>query len=403
MAPSTSPTIHNFTLKKYSKFDHNSWSHHPYRTDLSITFIEATTGSTNQDIDIIIHWKGSHIDKYTLFMNDKVKTSILVKSPNIGIKQCVSGSGDLIFRFQISLVDDAEFEKCRMFLQICELKHAHSPSAVEGCVKQDLDFSSQVRESPESLKLPYSNGKGNLNNKRDAFLTNIMSFSQPNTPHYGDKKLIFDMHSQVPLQHQLQLFESQSQTCPQQQLQSVLQQQEELASKKERPIYFPTCVEGLPFTQPIYHSQTASQPQGIPSQTQQSTKNSMPLQQMQHQFLNWQQQLMPQQNMSQQRQNYQASIQPQQSAPPVSHLTFSQHPLPDFQGSFLAQNSQKSVHVLDTSVNSVDPIPFVPVNDLKDLESLTDSELRALISKQCQSDQFRNFVKRLDKIIEKNS
>lgn len=403
MSSNTSPTIHNFTLKKYSKFDHNSWSHHPYRTDLSITFIEATTRSTNQDIDVIVHWKGSHIDKYTLFMNDKVKTSILVKSPNIGIKQCVLGSGDLIFRFQISLVDDAEFEKCRMFLQICELKHAHSLGAVEECVKQDLDFSSQVRDNAESLKLPYFNGKGNLNTKRDAPLTNIMLFLQPVLPHDGDKKLIFDMHLQVPLQHPLQLLEFKLQTCSQQHLQQVLQQLEELASKKERPIYFPTCVEGLPFTQPIYHSQTAQQPLELPSQTQQSTQNSMPLQQMQHQFLNWQQQLMPQQNMSQHRQNCQTSIQTQQSAPPVSHLTFSQPPLPDFQGLSLAQNSQKSAHVSDTSTKSVDPIPFIPVNDLKDLESLTDSKLRALISKQCQLDQFRNFVKRLDKIIEKNS
>ncbi|CAL1201135.1 unnamed protein product [Candida parapsilosis] len=383
MTAITTPVIHNFTLKKYSKFDHDKWIHQPYRTDLSITFIETAT-INNKDVDVIVHWKGSSIDKFTLFLTDKVKTSVLVKSPNIGVKQCIVSTDNLILRFQISLVDDAEFEKCRQFLQ-SKFQQTSGLNTIDGSTRQVQDISSQVRQEMKQLASFSSN---TINSLASEQLLNIVSFSQPAPVAIGNEESMFDLQSQIL---------SQKQSQPQVSLhQSEQKQTQRLAELS------PQNIQG---SQTAIQSQNTWQAQEIgTSQQEPQMQNPLTLQQLQQQFLKWQQ------NLVQQSHGYRVLPQsPLHCAFPIESYNLSQSP-PELQqhrvlqqSQFYVQEPQNPTHALDTSTSSTNQVPSITINDLVELETLSDSQLNALIHRQCQSVQFRDFVKRLDKIMEKNS
>ena len=128
------------------------------------------------------------------------------------------------------------------------------------------------------------------------------------------------------------------------------------------------------------------------------------LQQLQQQFLKWQQ------NLVQQSHGYRVLPQsPLHCAFPIESYNLSQSP-PELQqhrvlqqSQFYVQEPQNPTHALDTSTSSTNQVPNITINDLVELETLSDSQLNALIHRQCQLVQFRDFVKRLDKIMEKNS
>ena len=402
MPSDATATIHNFTLKKYSKFDHNTWTHHPYRTDLSITFIEpAHLATTKEDIVVIVYWKGSPIDKYTLLINGKVKTSILAKSPSIGIKQTVVSSGDLMFRFQISLVDDVEFEKCHELLKKCTFQLANR---TEGYKNNGLDNRKEMGE----LNTPL-NYNSQFPNQKSCIL--LPQHTVSNTAHDSQ---ILEMDLQQPSQHihhqsfdlQLQHF-SQQQQQQQPQLLMLLQQVQPPTTQGYMQQQKFTCSQPTQSAQsfinlpPNMYSRTTQPIQNIQgpcnnnSQLQQHTQSQISLQQLQQQFLQWQQQ--NQQNL--------ASTQLPQFVQPNTVYTQSPTNQPP-QTTLPIQNQpttlplQSSTQTPNTSVSSIDPTPFIAINDLNDSESLTDAELSELITKQCHLAQFRAFVKRLDKILE---
>ncbi|KAI5970421.1 hypothetical protein CANMA_000584 [Candida margitis] len=390
MPSTSSPHIHNFTLKKYSKFTHNTWSHHPYRTDLSITFIQPAkdgggSSNTDKDIEVVVHWKGVPVDKYTLFVNDRVRTSILVKSPNIGIKQChLTKSGDLIFRFQISLVDDAEFEKCHSFLRSCQFKHTNSLNMAEAGLYQGSDASSQIRQEVASLNFPHSPPTGNntQSSLRHVYLTDTLPYSPPKSTQFKETDKVSDLLQQNFSQHSVQsLWPSQIQACLQ-----------------------PSRATQLALdSQTIQYGQELTSQSVEPTQTQSSSQ-----QQLQQQFLQWQQ------NYQQQlTPNYSKLPQPhhfQQFVPPISEKPLPQPPsmsqqsnLQNFQPPSVIHGSQATEKASETSTTLIDSIPLISINNVEDLKYLTDSELSTLIKRQCQSSEFRNLVKRLDNILEKNS
>lgn len=396
MPSDATATIHNFTLKKYSKFDHNTWIHHPYRTDLSITFIEpAHLATTKDDIVVIVYWKGSPIDKYTLIINDKVKTSILTKTPSIGIKQTVVSSGDLMFRFQISLVDDGEFDKCHEVLKRCTFQETNwSEEYKNDGVNRNVSSNYNTQFTNPNLSLiesalflqPMASAVMGVSQSLDLDLQQLSQ--QTHNP-------LFDLQQQQPPQLLMFLQPPKSQSCLQ--MRSNTQcfnhfQSTSFTQSAQDCMDLQRSMQGFNYSQPTQPIQTVQPQSSYNLQLQQHTQSQLSLQQLQQQFLQWQHQ--NQQNL--------ASTQLPQFIPPNPLYTQSQpaQPTPIIQNQPATQPSQSSTQIPNTSVSSIDLTPIIAINDLNDLDSLTDSQLSALITEQCHMAQFRAFVKRLDKILE---
>ncbi|KAI5966185.1 uncharacterized protein KGF55_000494 [Candida pseudojiufengensis] len=142
-------SIQNFTITKFSKFESENWYHYPQRSNLSITFNDK---KENDEIQVVIQYKGSNLKEIILFNNntEKVVTSLLAKSPCIGIKQKNKQNGNLLSRFQISLIDDNEFRNCLLYLKSCKFNENGYKSNDETCSELSIVTNMTDQKSTQS-------------------------------------------------------------------------------------------------------------------------------------------------------------------------------------------------------------------------------------------------------------
>ncbi|RCK65782.1 hypothetical protein Cantr_01548 [Candida viswanathii] len=102
------PQVYNFNINKFSVYQRDkTWQHFPQRSELSISFIR----DQSDEISVVVHWRGTNLDSFSLLVTDKCVTTVLCKSPSIGVKQC-DKYGNILKRFQISFTEDNEYTKC---------------------------------------------------------------------------------------------------------------------------------------------------------------------------------------------------------------------------------------------------------------------------------------------------
>ncbi|KAI3403988.2 hypothetical protein KGF56_003255 [Candida oxycetoniae] len=348
-------SINFFKINKYSTFRQNTWVHFPQRTDLSINFLQKT-----DEIEVLIQWKGTNLDRHILFLTAKVTTSILRKSPCIGVKQCDS-LGKILFRFQISLENDAEFVKCSEMFENLKLNSSQGTTTQESQrgetsaiilpESQPGFVASQVQSRLVQSQEQTWNSKTNANQE-----PNILSQIQTPTPPQQSSK-------SQPI-HQLQSNKSQSIH----QLQSSKSQSIHHLQTNCTPLYMEPLPQPQPQVHPLFLSMAAL--------SQQSYLNS-------HNSINYQSQ--PLETLHPTSNQYQP------------HQQFSIFPTTQYHNA----NSQTEAKLSHAQVWS-QPIKMFPQTLLNHQEGafpVTDKELRLLIRKQCSSKEFRDFVKRLDRVL----
>ncbi|CAI5758665.1 unnamed protein product [Candida verbasci] len=287
-----------FNINKFSIMKGDSWHHYPQRSELSINMVKAMV-----DFNVEVQWKGAILDKFMLNMDDKCVTTLLSRFPCIGLKQS-DINGSILVRFQISLVNESDFEKCCKFLQ------------------QEL--------------------KANVNNK----LNDPISSQQFQNDNSQSSHLHLPVTS--PQQNILHPNSNQSQNYNNVNLDQLIQALSNATNSQS-----PTQQQS-PFLQPELSYPLQSQPRNTTI-----SPNSISS---------------PQGMMSQ-------TITPQ-SLSPQAYLQPQYFP-------YYNQNQKES------QKQGIK----IPLNDITDLKTLSDSQLRAIIRNQLKQPEFIELVKRLDKII----
>ena len=204
--------VHLFNINKYSTFRNNTWIHYPQRTELTLCIINKCEEEENSNsnsssgsgmcIEVNIQWKGSRLDSHELFLSAKVTTTILKKAPCIGIKQA-NGNGKVLFRFQISLESDGEYDRCCQILEGLRLSSRRSekqPCLETNCCTPESLFSQQ-------LFLQLQNAVVNIPSQVEQSAQKHSSSLEQNTqndsiPKHGKKQLTQETHNSLQIRHQ---------------------------------------------------------------------------------------------------------------------------------------------------------------------------------------------------------
>ncbi|KAI5955871.1 hypothetical protein KGF54_001373 [Candida jiufengensis] len=393
--------IYNFKLTKYSKFESKNWIHYPQRSNLSISFNNSNTININflnkelenDEIKVVIQFKGSNLDEFIILKSnkDKILTTVLAKSPSIGIKQINKLNGDLILRFQISLIDDDEYKKCLEFLKHCEIGEFDktrndntistiSSSTIESNTTLFSQSQSKMDQNSLSSQFGSVNSSINFQNLRDEDLLSITQqlLKLQNNQNYTQPTSFKPMQ---PLPQQQQQYQAPQNLNHQNSMQQPVQQ---LQSQQQPRIDWDQSQTSInsnfnTFPQTSRYTQQHIQPNTMPAYANiPSNSINIPFSVNAINNTNPESTIYHPNNYDQ---NYQEPRQP-------STNTHSSNPQ--------STNTNSNLSNLD------EQLQYKILTEMKQLSNISDSNLRHIISKTCQIKEFKDFVERLDKVIENN-
>ncbi|CAK9437922.1 uncharacterized protein LODBEIA_P23000 [Lodderomyces beijingensis] len=435
-----------FHINKYSAIKSaaggGGWHHHPQRSELSASFIV----SPNEEIEMLVQWKGMNIDRHLIPLNkEKYVIKLLKKCPCIGIK-CSEAfpSQNVVVRCQISLETAEEYEQCCQMFEFVGIGVGAETGAGTGTgvgVGGSRGDVASINYGHCSQPVARENGADNalVLRPRTVVPATLAAAAAAATDEHTQTQYSngFDIESQLEscqtqvrqLASQVQMMQSQtgqlqasqSQCVPSQpsnqflptSLQPSHFQSSQLQSGPSHSSQFPRSqlqtsqlqsshiIQGAdasqvgvqPFQQPAAMPMNRASAHSTQQQQQQGQQKSCSCQQAQvatgtpiHQeYLSSQPQ----------RQHL-----PPPPPPPSSHFHAPVSQSPQTQAaSALQQQRTRQVNNLDAPI-SEDTRNGEFKLDLGPYVVMTDSELRAKIRERCQSQEFRNFVKRIDRVFD---